>query len=416
MAYAQASLDDAGLSLWLTDRKYVDGRGWRARSLLAVVDRRIAARLAFVVHPDGHAVSVKDLATSSDFGRRGLASVLMDALYGAHPTAWIDHGIRTRDGCRWWDRYADPAPERNIHNRPPVEWATYFDASLVGGQRARNAYLSESMGLTSHRAAQYRYRSRAEAEADAQRWAKAFRRAWAAGTDPAHQDLYAGMRLTLRPGMHRWLLDGSVDATERAHVLLDHIGHGNLPHGGPAQIDPGFWNTAEMAAFDDTAQAELRDGPPERPTLHVAFRILPLPSDSLPSFDARQGYVEITELTDVPVQVAGMSWRPSDRPWAGHTAAFAPAIDAAIQPWLPDTTTPAYDARYDVSGHLRTTPETAQRIADFADKIIRASQARMATAPPAPGPGPGKPSSYRHQPPPGAQPDPDRAGKLPGPG
>ncbi|WP_405787203.1 hypothetical protein OG753_04095 [Streptomyces sp. NBC_00029] len=66
---------------------------------------------------------------------------------------------------RWWDRYTDPAPERNIHNRPPSEWAQYFDAVQVAAQRAKIAYLNRHFDLDGHRAAEYRYGERLEAEA-----------------------------------------------------------------------------------------------------------------------------------------------------------------------------------------------------------------------------------------------------------
>jgi hypothetical protein len=155
---------------------------------------------------------------------------------------------------------------------------------------------------------------------EAERWAPAFRQAPVSGPDPAAQDLYAARRLFLRPGMHRWLLDRSVDITERAHGLLDHIGHGNLPHSSP-----GFWNTTAWAAFHDTALEEVwQDHPSPRPSLHVVFQILPLPRDAVVSYETRPGFVAFTELADIPVQVAGMSWRTSDRPWDLHTATFTP--------------------------------------------------------------------------------------------
>ncbi|MGV9406972.1 hypothetical protein [Streptomyces sp. NPDC003667] len=121
--------------------------------------------LDFFVHPDGQAVQVDMLEVEPRFQKRGLASVLMDALYASHPTAWIDHGGRSPEGTRWWDRYREPAPERNVHNRPPAEWAHYFDPVGVAGQKTRNAYQNRYHGVDGHRSAVYRYGQPMEAEA-----------------------------------------------------------------------------------------------------------------------------------------------------------------------------------------------------------------------------------------------------------
>ncbi|SEC11490.1 hypothetical protein SAMN05216532_0515 [Streptomyces sp. 2231.1] len=68
-------------------------------------------------HDDG-AVGVANLEVEPGFRRQGLASVMMDALYAAYPTAWSNHGGRSPQGTLWWDRYDEPAPERTVHNRP----------------------------------------------------------------------------------------------------------------------------------------------------------------------------------------------------------------------------------------------------------------------------------------------------------
>jgi GNAT superfamily N-acetyltransferase len=127
----EGGLPDEGLSLWLTDYRMDVGEPWEGRRLVALVGRSAAGSLDFHVHPDGQALRVWMLEVYPGFQRRGLASVLMDALYAAYPTAWINHGTRSRDGARWWNSYREPDPRRNIHNRPPGEWAAYFDAVEV---------------------------------------------------------------------------------------------------------------------------------------------------------------------------------------------------------------------------------------------------------------------------------------------
>ncbi|MFF8407478.1 hypothetical protein ACF06P_38325 [Streptomyces sp. NPDC015684] len=49
------------------------------------------------------------------------------------------------------DRYDEPAPERNVHNRPPAVRAAYFEPVAVAGQRARNAYQNRYQGVHGHR-------------------------------------------------------------------------------------------------------------------------------------------------------------------------------------------------------------------------------------------------------------------------
>ncbi|WP_107462819.1 GNAT family N-acetyltransferase [Streptomyces sp. 2231.1] len=63
--------------------------------MVALVGRRAAGSLDFHVRPDGQVLWVWMLEVYPGFQQRGLASVLMDALYAAYPTAWINHGTRT---------------------------------------------------------------------------------------------------------------------------------------------------------------------------------------------------------------------------------------------------------------------------------------------------------------------------------
>lgn len=101
MAGAQVPLDDAGVSLWLTDWKAAGGGAWSGRRILALVGGARAGHLDVFLHPDQQAVSVANLEVEPGFRRQHLASVMMDALYAAYPTAWINHGGRTPRGTLW---------------------------------------------------------------------------------------------------------------------------------------------------------------------------------------------------------------------------------------------------------------------------------------------------------------------------
>ncbi|WTD38544.1 hypothetical protein OHB03_44255 [Streptomyces sp. NBC_01643] len=199
-----------------------------------------AGHLDFIVHPDEQALSVSGLEVSPEYQERNLAAVMMDALYAAYPTAWIDHGGRGPDGTLWWDRYSDPAPERNVHNRPMAEWVVYFEALRVAGQKVQNALQNRYLGVDGHRDAAYRYGESLEDEA--RRYAPAFREPPVQGPDPAAAELYGGMRLVLPPRYHQIVHNSSLNAGERAEILLSQLGHGNLPFGAT-------WSTTEHAAF-----------------------------------------------------------------------------------------------------------------------------------------------------------------------
>ncbi|RNG28315.1 hypothetical protein [Streptomyces botrytidirepellens] len=169
MAGAEARLEvdgvTEGVSLWLTDWKIEGGGAWSGRRVMALVGGSYAGRLDVYVHPDGQAVDVAGLEVEPDYQKRHLASVMMDALYAAYPTAWINHGRRDPPGTVWWDRYTDPAPERNVHNRPPAEWAYYFDPLIIVNQKDANAYQNRYHGVNGHQDEVYRYGESMEDEA-----------------------------------------------------------------------------------------------------------------------------------------------------------------------------------------------------------------------------------------------------------
>ncbi|MFF1482246.1 hypothetical protein ACFVYD_32635 [Streptomyces sp. NPDC058301] len=360
-AGAQARLDGSGLSLWLTDWKIAAG-SWRNRRVIALDGGRFAAgNLDFEVHPSGRALSVSMVSVDPGYARRGIASVLMDALDAAYPAAWINHGRRTASGALWWNGYRDPAPQRNIHNRPPAEWAEYFDARQVAANKARNAVFNGHLGLDGHRGAEYRYGERLEEEAE--HWAPAFRPAASPpDVDPTVQGLYGSALLFLRPGLHRYVHDSSRDGAGRAAALLEYVGHGNLPH------EHVPWSTTARAAFDDAAQLEMfQDVPSARPVTHVVFELRPLPADQ--PHVASASFVEFCGPADVPVEVASMAWRSPERPWTVHTARFPAPPAAALAPLAPSDTSAAYRARYDARGRRYVDAEASLRHAPAADPL-----------------------------------------------
>jgi hypothetical protein len=361
VAGAEARLDAAGVSLWLTDWKVDGGGAWSGRRVMALVGGSYAGHLDFYVHPDGQAVDVAGLDVSPDYRKRHLASVMMDALYAAYPTAWINHGGRSPEGTVWWDRYTEPAPERNVHNRPPAEWAYYFDPLTVAAQKARNAYQNRYNGVNGHKEAVYRYGEPMEAEA--RQYAPDFHEPDVQGPDPGLDELYGGVRLVLPPGLHRIVHDSSRDAAERAGLVLDHIGHGSLPHHSP-------WSTTEHSAFEDLVHEQVFDTEPQQPVTHVTFRILPLADGELSLHDVKATWVHFVNSPGIEVQLAGMSWRSPQRPWVTHSAVFDPPVDAAISPGYPQDASPAYRARYSEIGDLLPgqTPHRAEEASPYAER------------------------------------------------
>ncbi|MEW2515956.1 GNAT family N-acetyltransferase [Streptomyces sp. NPDC046870] len=247
MSADEGALPDEGLSLWLTDYRMDVGEPWEGRRLVALVGQSAAGSLDFHVHPDGQAVRVWMLEVYPGFQRRGLASVLMDALYAAYPTAWINHGTRSRDDARWWNGYRDPHPRRNVHNRPPGEWAAYFDAVEVASDKAQLVHRNDHDGLDGHRDAVYRYGERGEQEADG--YLPLYRPVRAAMLNPAAQPLHGATRLFLPPRLHTHVHDESQDAASRAEALLQHLGHDNLPR--------TRWYATRQQAFEDAHHEEV---------------------------------------------------------------------------------------------------------------------------------------------------------------
>ncbi|MBM9624739.1 GNAT family N-acetyltransferase (plasmid) [Streptomyces zhihengii] len=384
MAGAEAQLGNEGVALWLTDWKISHSDTWVPRRMMALVGGELAGRLDFLLHPDGRALTVWQLAVEPQFQRRGLASVMMDALHAAHPQAWINHGSRQPDGARWWDAYTDPAPERNIHNRPMSEWAAYFPALQVAAHRAANAYRNQELGLYGHRDAEHRYGQ--ALEEDALQWAAAYREAAASGPDPAVQDLYGGIRIVLPTRIHRVVHDGQRSAAERADMLLHHIGHGNLPHDQP-------WSTSRHAAFEDLADEQIRT-PPAQPgaaSTHVTFQVRLSAGQEVPEHHARADWVRYLDSPGIEVDVHGMAWRDAAAPWLTHETDLSPPVGAAIAPEGPASA--RYAARYDVVGELLPGLSTRRQpvdvlatreleIAALARRITAESGARLAASGP----------------------------------
>ncbi|MGW6144427.1 hypothetical protein [Streptomyces sp. NPDC055140] len=381
MAGAEAWLDDeAGVGLWLTDWKVSHGGAWTPRRLLATAGGQHAGRIDFVVHPDGQALSVWMLEVEPAFERRNLAPVMMDALYAAHPSAWVDHGRRTSEGAAWWDRYADPAPERNIHNRPFGEWAQYFDAVQVAAQRAKNAYQNRYYGLDGHSAAEYRSGERLEEEALL--WRASFREAPAQGPDPEQQELHGGLRLVLPPRLHAVVHNPQRDGGERAELVLDHIGHGSLP----ADAE---WNTTQRAALEDAAHDQAIDRSAALET-HVSFQVRLADGQQVPAHTVKSSWLRYTDSPGIEVELTGMVWRSSAAPWTTHRASFTEPVGAAIAPARWHGASVRYTARFDEVGNLRP-GQSSRKAADplagreadvaaLARRLRAASQKRAAAA------------------------------------
>ncbi|MFB6984633.1 GNAT family N-acetyltransferase [Streptomyces sp. NPDC056297] len=383
MAQAQ-ELPEEGLSLWLTEWKVGTRIPWLGRHVVASIGRSAAGQIDFYVHPEGHAVKVAMLRVHPDFQRRGLASVMMDPLYAAYPTAWINHGWRTKEGARWWNRYREPAPERNVHNRPPAEWAVYFDAVNVAADKTHNAHQNSFHGLDGHRNAVYRYGERLETEAALH--TAAFRPATPVRIDPGARPLHGAARLVLPPAVHVYVHDNAQDPRARATALLEHIGHGNLPR-------DTFWNTTRQAAFADAHHEELFARPPGPRVTHVVFTLSPLDIAARPGAHALATSVDVQQHPgDLAVDVAELSWRQADRPHVTHAAELDPAVTAAIAPFSPQNASTAYQIRYDEEGFLRAAArrnarpfaDRATQIQAMAARLLRGQASRARTSQPQP--------------------------------
>ncbi|MFD8666586.1 hypothetical protein ACFV1U_14435 [Streptomyces microflavus] len=405
MAADAESLPEEGLALWLTEQKVNPRVPWLGRHLVATVGSSVAGKLDFFLHPDGQAVKVSMLRVHPDFQRRGLAGVLMDALYAAYSTAWINHGWRTKSGAQWWNGYQEPAPHRNVHNRPPAEWAAYFDAVDVALDKASSAHQNNHYGLDGHREAVYRYGERLEAEAALH--TAAFRQVAPRHVDLGSQPLHGAARLALPPAVHEYVHDRNQDSRARATALLEHLGHGNLPR-------RAYWNTTRQAAFADAHREHLFDRRPSGPPLtHVVFTLAPLQYLLPSTAQVRATSVEFEHPGDVAVDVIELAWRQADRPHLTHQAGFAPAVAAAIAPVSARQASASYRARYDDEGFLRaaarngTRPfaDRAAQIQAMAERLLggRTARARTTQLPPAP-----PQTAVPHPPAPGQRP--------PGPG
>lgn len=406
MSGDEADLPQEGLSLWLTDWKVPTGMSWEGRRLVALVGQAVGGHLDVHVHPDGQAVKVWMLDVQPGFQRRGLGSLLMDTLYAAYPTAWINHGARTQEGSWWWDSYRDPDPQRNIHNRPPAEWAVYFDAVEVASEKAQNAHLNAFYGLNGHRQDVYRYGERLEQEATD--YTRFYVLAQAAELDPAGQQLHGATRLFLPPHLHAYVHDRTQDASGRAAALLEHVGHGNLPR--------TYWNSTRHAAFEDAYHEEVfQDAVPAQPATHLVFTVSLPSTDLMPAFDSLTSSVDFVAPNDIAVELAALTWRSARQPTLTHTAAFTPPVTAAIAPRWPQYASAAYRARYDEAGFLlspdapqpATEPAYADRAEDIravAERLLAAQAERSRFAPtPAAPPPPRQPQQTTPPPAPGRE-------------
>ncbi|MGW1365179.1 GNAT family N-acetyltransferase [Streptomyces chartreusis] len=86
MAYAGPSRL-RGLSLHLVGWKGDPRHRWPGRQVVALIQGRAAGHVEFYLHPDGLALEVSYLEVSTEFRNLGLASLLMDRMYEAHPAS-----------------------------------------------------------------------------------------------------------------------------------------------------------------------------------------------------------------------------------------------------------------------------------------------------------------------------------------
>ena len=95
-------------------------------------DGRALGSLHFQQSDDARAIRVSMLHTARAARGQGVATRMMGELtrHAASNDAWVNHGVRTRQGARWWAGFAgkDAAPHLNIHNvHPSAGWNRYFN-------------------------------------------------------------------------------------------------------------------------------------------------------------------------------------------------------------------------------------------------------------------------------------------------
>lgn len=134
----------------------------KSLTLHGYVNGQHAGSLEHTLHGNGAGVAVDHLHTNAGVRGQGVASSMMDALHTHYPNSWINHGTRTPDGTRWWNRYNDPAPHRNIHNVAPTDhshgmaahWTQLWDPHEVANDARENRNTHIDLGLNSQRAQQ----------------------------------------------------------------------------------------------------------------------------------------------------------------------------------------------------------------------------------------------------------------------
>ncbi|MFE0062652.1 GNAT family N-acetyltransferase [Streptomyces sp. NPDC059003] len=375
-----------GVSLRLSTWKGDPGHRWPGRQIIAVIDGLAAGHLDYYLHPQGEALEVELLLVNEEFQRRGLASLLVDTLAAAHPTAWASPGALTGEGAQWWARYRDRAPaERNIHHRPPADWARHFKATRAAADRNRNVHLSKHLNLPGHGYG-YGYGTEPCVEAEF----AAYDHYYTGGQElprvaPTRQELHAGASVHLPAALHRLVHDPALSVRQRAHALLGHLGHGNIPRGGGGVGHPGGWNLSPADAFDDALTMDLfRDAPSPRPGTHVVFHALPVAGRPL-AYESCTQYVQYTQGRDMPLELAGLSWRSAREPGLVHSTEFDPPVQACIAPPSPQAASAAYRARYHNSGPqpaptAQETPASftpqAAAVHQLAERLLAAREAR----------------------------------------
>lgn len=159
-----------------------------------------------------------DVRTRPTGTGRGVASALMDHLYEKHPQAWINHGYRTSDGLKWWRRYQEPDPGRNVHNVHPSEgWNRYFDPEEVASDVRENEDKDPGHHTDSHDVGWAFDEYLGEGDGETYQ------------PSPTDHALHHGTAVQLPLSTHRIVHNSDLPVEQRARHLLDHLGRGNMP-------------------------------------------------------------------------------------------------------------------------------------------------------------------------------------------
>ncbi|MFF8478600.1 hypothetical protein [Streptomyces sp. NPDC015414] len=153
------------------------------------------------------------------------------------------------------------------------------------------------------------------------------------------------------------------------------------------------WYATRQQAFEDAYHQEIFEGSiPARGATHVTFTLNRLARAAVASHTVTPALVDFTAAADIPVEVTEVAWRDAQQLHRTHTAAFTPAVEAAIAPGVRWRASAAYTARYDENGVLHAPQaaeapaagdaDLAERVRSMADWLLAEQASR--TGPPRP--------------------------------